>query len=348
MAFWNKKKTLPYIPVQPQEQSAAFAGKQYEINSSARKDDHNDAWDYHTTSRIGRIFKDTILRLLFSNFIWYGLEEIEAQTIERQLIMTGQVGAVRTMFSIDNQQPEGVYFGRIAPAGDWFDFYGMPFAATVTGYNGIELLGLTQNDWCICFDTTAITTLSPMFTSAYTYVERLAQELDYAYQALQVAVATHKQGLIFHVRDLQEEKILKSVLRKIDANNPFIIKRGGDDISGQQPVMFAPASAQAVTIYYDNFQNAWSMVMDLLGLEHSASQKKERLVVDEAEQNNSLARYIGGDRLRARRKFADALNEKFGMNVRVENYLRSMADEEQNQADVYGQEEDNATGDNIQ
>lgn len=336
MGWFRKDKRLPFIPVQPSDQSAAFAGLQYQIESSY----NNDAWTYRRLSHIGSVFKDTITRLVYSNFIWYGLESYEAQAIESMLITNGVVGAIKSKFDIATETPSGVFFGKYSQLGDMYDFYGRPTSAMVTGLNGKELISNDYSGWCVGFDTTAITVLRPTTPPLYTYIHRLAYELDFAYQALQVAVETHKQGMIFKVNSTSEEKILKDVLRKISANNPYIIIRGGDDLRDIDPVLFAPSSSQAVSDYYDNFQNAWSLVLDLIGLEHSSQQKKERLVVDEAQQNNSLARYAGADRLRARKIFADELNSKFGLNVKVENYLRSIAEEAQNNADKYGEQED--------
>lgn len=334
------RKKLPYIPVQPTDQTAEFAGWQWVIEGSHR----NDSWDNYHLTRIGGIFKDSIIRLLYSNFIWYGLEDIEARTIEHYLITAGSVVGLRSNFNLEARTPSGIFYGQYSPYGDKYDFYGVPQGAMCSGRNGLVFSTEKPDDFVIGWDTTAVSINSPSIVSIYTYVARLAEELDKAYQALQVAVETHKQGIVFYTESPKETQILQNTLQKISGNNPFIIVQG-NRMQTDQPVLFAPNNTQVVSQYYDNFQNAWSMVMDIIGLEHSTGQKKERLIVDEANQNNSLARYIGGDRLRARKRFAEELNKKFGLNVRVENYLMSIAEEAQDEADKYGKSEEGESED---
>lgn len=85
--------------------------------------------------------------------------------------------------------------------------------------------------------------------------------------------------------------------------------------------------------------NTWGFVLDLLGMENNSQNKKERLVVTEAEMNRSLSRYLGANRLMARKLFAKNCNEKFGTNIKVENYLDSIVNENPNEANTYGMED---------
>ena len=62
------------------------------------------------------------------------------------------------------------------------------------------------------------------------------------------------------------------------------------------------------------------------------------MIVSESERNRSLSRYVGADRLQARKIFAEELNKKFGTNIQVENYLASMITENGNDANIYGEQ----------
>ena len=100
-------------------------------------------------------------------------------------------------------------------------------------------------------------------------------------------------------------------------------------------------SAENVKTFYDNYVNTWGSLLDMLGAPNSAPNKHERLLTNELEMNQSLARYISGDRLKARRDFISEVNEKFGTNYRVNNYLEMLITEESN----YGMESDDIDND---
>jgi hypothetical protein len=327
-------KKLPFIPVQfSGGQDAEFAGKQYQMTSGIYINDSVPVASNHE-----EFFFDSIIRLLYSNFKWYNIEEYEAHEIEYQLINNGRVCAVRSRFDLNTQTPDGIFYGMYASAktDTTYDFYGRSNGASVTGRNGKVIYAYNNDDFVIGFDSNAYYLQSLSIRPLYYWVQTLAADLADAYGAWRVAVDTRKSGMVFIANNKQQANILRNVLKRKKDNQSFIVVEGGDF---SQPInaMFPNYTANIVSEYHNNFMSTWGFVMDLLGLENTSSNnKKERLITSEIEMNKTLSRYIGADRLSARKHFAEEINKKFGTNIKVENYLASIAIEDGNEANIYG------------
>lgn len=323
------RKKLPFIPVQPADKMAEFAGflpPEYNFN--------------HKRSNKFSIFRDSIIKLLFSNFRWEGLTEREQKTIEYNLIFRGRVCAIRSRFDVETKTPDGIFYGAYGSETNnvTYDFYGFPNQATCTGLNGQIFTANSPDDFEVGFDSSDnIYQFGMLTTPLYSYVDILADELDRSYCAWQVAAETRKLGMVFQCQNQKSANILKDVLKRISENDPYVIINS--DISDQTDVLWNSSNTQGISEYHMHFMNTWGFVLDLLGMENNSQNKKERLVVTEAEMNRSLSRYLGANRLMARKLFAKNCNEKFGTNIKVENYLDSIVNENPNEANIYGMED---------
>ena len=209
--------------------------------------------------------------------------------------------------------------------------------ATCSGYNGKVYKAKTQDDFEICFDSMAYHFNNLEIRPLIIWVDKLAMELADSFSAWKVAVETRKCGMAFSVDNELESKILKDVLKNITENDPFIVVNGKSNAMGNKPEIYYSAGQSGVMAdFHTNFMNAWGSVLDLLGLENSSNNKKERMIVDESQLNRSIARYISADRLQARKNFCENFNKKFNKNIDVENYLASMVRETENEANEHG------------
>lgn len=330
----KRSKCRGDIPVQLPDMGPEFAGKQYEAM-------FNDCCNSYTHSHKFFIFRDILKKLIFSNYIWYGVNEDEARAIEWALITEGRVIALKSQFSLDDQTPEGVFYGRYIsnPFIDTQDFYGNPIAAGVLGLNGKELYASKQDDFVIGYPTSAIERYFQLTHPIITYIDILARELDDAYSAWKVAVETRKCGMVFNCKDKRTKNFLERILSDVSENKPYIILTG-QDFEESTEVLFNNGANSQIVDFHQNFMNVVSFVMDMLGIENSPQNKKERLVVSEAEMSRSLSRYLGADGLKARRAFAEECNKKLGTNLRVENYLASVIDEMMDDATREGIQKD--------
>lgn len=316
------------IPVQPVDQTAEFAGYQYQATPAPQ-----------VHSKHYRFFKDTITKLLYCNFKWYGLTPAESQMLEYLLINEGRAVAVKSEFDLSILSPEGVYIGR--PGTDVpdlkYDFYGHPTQCSCSGFSDLIVRAYDPQHFAMCFDTSANIRNQTVVAPLSTYIDELATDLDNAYSAWRVACETRKSGMVFNVPDPKSAKMLEGVLTRLGDNNPWIVITGNQTAFDAMTVpQFAPNNTQAIGDYHNNFLNAWNSVLDLLGLENAQQDKRERLVVAEALSNKNISRYVGADRLKARKEFAREFSEKFGVEIRVENYLASVATETMNQANIQG------------
>lgn len=316
----SKSRRRGDIPVQMQDMGPEFAGFQFQAAT-------NDCCNGFKKSRKYNIFRDTLLKMVYTNYIWYGLEEKESSAIENALINDGRVIAVKSDFNMSEMTPDGVFYGRYVshPTVTDVDFYGWPIAAGVMGLNGKNINVVGQDKFVVGFSSSAHNRIYCMTHPIYTYIERLAMEMDDAYSAWKVAVETRKCGMVFQVPTKRTANFLQKILSDISDNNPHIVITG--ELEGETQVVLNNVGGDQITQFHDNFMNCVSFAMDMLGIENSPSNKKERLVVSEAEMSRSLSRYIGADGLKARRAFADECNKKLGSNIRVENYLASVIDE---------------------
>lgn len=315
----SKPKGLPFIPVQMPDKAAAFAGKQFLINGTQTP--------CHNQSKLYRLFRDSIRKLLYANFEWSGdITPIEASYLEYQLIETGRVIAMAANGT--------VYYGLLGMSDTQsddqntvqvlYDFYGQPSYASCTGLNG-SVLTADANHFVIGYDTMCTTVISPMVPPTSVYIDALAENLDNAYSAWRVAIDTNKLGMVFNAPDETSARLMQKVLNDISANKPFVITRG--NMSQQVNTTYRPGAQGAVSAYYQNLLNAWSLVMDFLGIENESAQKRERMVVEEAVRNNSLSKSLGYDRLRARQIFAQQIGEKLGKHITVTNAYARLLDE---------------------
>lgn len=76
----------------------------------------------------------------------------------------------------------------------------------------------------------------------------------------------------------------------------------------------APYVADKLMIYKHNL---WNEAMTFLGINNANTDKKERLITDEAEANNGLVMSSANVMLTTREEAADKINKKYGLNVRV-------------------------------
>lgn len=329
----GRKKGLPFIPVQMPDKDAAFAGKQYLIEANRYNNCNH--------SRLFPLFRESIRKLLYANFEWTGdITPVEANAIEYKLIETGRVIALRSTADALKRTPGGVYFGTFGTPSDaptrtfdertdataelTFDFYGQPSYASCTGLNGI-LFTADENNFVIGYDSMSVNVISTMVTPVSSYIDALAENLDNAYSAWRVAVETNKLGMVFDCPDETSARLLRQVLENISENKPFVITRG--NMSARNEIMYRPSSQGTVGAFYQNFLNAWSLVLDLLGIENESAQKKERMVVEEAVRNNSLSKSLGYDRLHARQIFAEQVSKKLGKKIQVHNAYAVLLDE---------------------
>ena len=101
-----------------------------------------------------------------------------------------------------------------------------------------------------------------------------------------------------------------------DGNQPFIFGDKSLDINAIQVIN--TGSPYVADKLQDLKNNKWAEAMMCLGIPNSPSQKKERLVANEAQVSQGGTLASRSSRLEMRKRACDEINAMFGLDIDVE------------------------------
>ena len=143
------------------------------------------------------------------------------------------------------------------------------------------------------------------------YAQKLAQ--------IDRAIDVNVKGQRFPIAILCDESqrlTLKNVYEQYDGNQPFIFGDKSLDLSGIQVINTGSPFVSDKLQQLKN--NIWAEAMMCLGIPNSPSEKKERLVANEAKVSQGGTLASRSSRLEMRKRACDEINKMFGLNVDVE------------------------------
>jgi hypothetical protein len=142
------------------------------------------------------------------------------------------------------------------------------------------------------------------------YVNKLVE----AERTMDVNIKACKTPVVFACDD-KDVLTFKRIFQQVDGNTPAIYADRGlnmDSIQAfQTGVKFMGKDLQD---YANSVENK---LLTFLGLNNTPVDKKERLITDEAQANNQLIASFADLQMEARKRAAEAINEKYGLNVSV-------------------------------
>lgn len=133
------------------------------------------------------------------------------------------------------------------------------------------------------------------------------------------AIDTNVKGQKYPIAILCDENqrlTLKNVYKQYDGNEPFIFGDKTLDLSAMQVIN--TGSPYVADKLQDLKNNVWAEAMMCLGIPNTPSQKKERLVANEAAVSQGGTLASRSSRLEMRRRACDDINRMFGLNISVE------------------------------
>lgn len=305
------KKGLSFIPLNREAKNVELATNFSYIlkeNDILRQKNEHLRGKHDGKSRRFGIFKDNIIRLLYSQFEYHGMTREERAMVEYCFLNEGSCVAVK--------ENGIVSFGNVEIESVLYSFYGTPLQVACRGATDKKIINVKEPNFVIGYDTLAILNTTLLVAPIITYVDNLAKELDNSYSALRVAVESNKASLIFSAKNKKEGAILRQVMDGISENSPHIVIENDDNFQPEN-ILIKSSSTNIIEQFHSNFVNTWSSVLDLIGFENSPQNKKERLVVAEAIANMNISNHIANDRLKAREIWLKEINEKFGTNYSV-------------------------------
>ena len=133
------------------------------------------------------------------------------------------------------------------------------------------------------------------------------------------AIDVNVKGQRFPIAILCDENqrlTLKNVYMQYDGNEPFIFGDKNLDLNAIQVVN--TGSPYVADKLQQLKNNIWSEAMMCLGIPNSPSEKKERLVANEAKVSQGGTLASRSSRLEMRKRACDEINKMFGLEIDVE------------------------------
>ena len=234
-------------------------------------------------------------------FQWKGFNsDFIGVQIERQLFNQGTV-----CFFIDSDD-------HVEKALPWvvngkLNIYGRPVEWNAYGV-GFNKTGLDADNSVIIWNNSAQIPTQP-------YIRTIVNKMVNIDGAIDVNVNSIKTPSIF-TGDERELLTFKNMFQRISDNEPVIYT---DKSATMQPFNVLTTGAEyygeELSSLYDYYEGR---LLTYLGLKYIKSDKKERLVVDEANSRNDMQKSIFFGQMKYRQEAAEKINEIFGLDVSVD------------------------------
>lgn len=248
-----------------------------------------------------RQYFDRLVSLSISMFDWQGLPDtIDVRFLELTLFSQGQA----VFFKDDDI---GFLALRCVANGP-FDLYQIPINRRAIASNGYQK-DLDRSDSVIIWNNL-------LHTNSELDVRMFAKRLYNIDRAIDVNVNAQKTPILIRCAP-EQELTLKNLYMQYDGNAPVIYANNAALNDHPLEAIHTEAPYMADRLYQLRTQ-IWNEALTYLGISNVNTQKKERLITDEA------IRQMGGvianryARLEARRQAADAINRMFGTNITVD------------------------------
>lgn len=250
--------------------------------------------------------------LAMSMFKWKNLpDSVDSRFLEYTLFYEGAAVFFKDEYLSNSElsdNTDGSYLCLQVILGGDLNVYRVPNnrkAYAVNTYNK----QLTQNDSVIIWNNMI---RLPEYGRMMYYATQLA-EIDRA-------ITVNVKGQKFPIAILCDESqrlTLKNVYKQYDGNEPFIFGDSSLDLNKMIQAINT-GSPYVADKLQDLKNNKWSEAMMCLGIPNSPTDKKERLVANEAAVSQGGTLASRSSRLEMRKRACDEINKMFGLNIDVE------------------------------
>lgn len=247
-------------------------------------------------------YDDRLHMLAVSLFTWDGLDEAcgfgASRFLEESLYRYGKACVV-------NDKELGLMALNVTAAGK-LNIYYLPTKVNAfsTGYNKIydfdDVVYIMNNE--IQKPTKDTLTLF----AARLYETERTSDVNLQAQKTPILIEGDKNTLL----------TLKNVYMNYSGNMPVIYGNKRFDLSNKLNVLRTDAP-YIVDKLEEHKHNLWNDCMTFLGINNANTSKKERLITSEVEANDDLVNYYLNCFYKTRKKAADEIKEKYGIDVKV-------------------------------
>lgn len=180
----------------------------------------------------------------------------------------------------------------------------------------------------------------PMINIIWMYAKRLTDTM----RTLDITARKLKTPYFITCDEAQKSSI-KKILEDVDFNQDSIIANRST-MPNEFNVLQTGVQPESVRVLWEHYSNLESEIRTFLGINSAANlDKKERLVVDEAEANDILTDINIQYRLKSYQQFCDTVNNLWGLNIRFISNIdivekQAEIDSSKNSNEVIGGETD--------
>lgn len=190
--------------------------------------------------------------------------------------------------------------------------YGDPLGYIAAGVGYTEQVSAED---CIIIENNKLRIATDPFVMFY------VNKLTEAERTMDVNIKACKTPVVFACDD-KDVLTFKRIFQQVDGNVPAIYADRGLNMDSIQAfktgVQFMGKDLQD---YANSVENK---LLTFLGVNNTPVDKKERLITDEAQANDQLIQSFADLQLEARKRAAQAINEKYGLNVTVKRRVCSV------------------------
>ena len=146
------------------------------------------------------------------------------------------------------------------------------------------------------------------------YVKRLAK-FD---RTVDINVMASQHPFIISATDEQRHTIIEAYRQVQDGQPVLMLNKnvmGSDDITKTMSLLDMKLHPDAITNLMLDKKKVWQECMTFLGINNANQEKRERLITDEVNANNSEVGAARAIALNARQQACEAINKKFGLDI---------------------------------
>ena len=259
-----------------------------------------------------------------SMFEWKLPKGMDARYLEKSLYYKGMA----TMF----ETPEFGFINTQCSTNGYLNIYGLPSALNCNTFNGLhwykklftrigetdEVIEKQRKEECVLVlnDWEGVPT-------AFT-IEQFAYRMYLAQRAADVNMSAQRTPVMVVCSDKQR-LTMQNLYSQYDGNMPFIFGDKDSNINENSLKALKTDAPFICDKVIDYKKEIWNEFLQFLGVNSISIEKKERLITDEANQNNEVINLYLQSRLAPRQKACEEFNELYSLtgDDRIEVRVRS-------------------------
>ena len=264
-----------------------------------------------------------------SIFEWKLPKGMDARYLEKCLYYKGMASLFET--------PEFGFINTQCYTNGYLNIYGLPSALNCNTFNGLhwykklftrlgetdEVIEKQRKEECVLVlnDWEGVPT-------AFT-IEQFAYRMYLAQRAADVNMSAQRTPVMVVCSDKQR-LTMQNLYSQYDGNMPFIFGDKDSNINENSLKALKTDAPFICDKIIDYKKEIWNEFLQFLGVNSISIEKKERLITDEANQNNEVINLYLQSRLATRQKACEQFNELYGLTgddaiqVRVRSDLHNI------------------------